>query len=152
MIGKNNTFNENKYYQKILKFSNCCVYINEPKTINDENNVNRMREQYLREKNKVCPNLRQKFIQTCLFLINKSDTIEEEDKKKIIDVLIKTIPENNINEDALNISFFSGKSFNEYLEYYHKYVFLLENNPLYLLKSLYHDWSSNILYVKSFKH
>lgn len=149
---KNNTFNENKYYQKILRFSNCCVYINEPKTINDENNVNRMREQYLSDKNKVCPNLRQKFIQTCLFLINKSDTIEEEDKKKIIDVLIKTIPESNINEGVLNISFFSGKSFNEYLEYYHKYVFLLENNPLYLLKSLYHEWSASILYVRSFKH
>lgn len=149
---KNNTFNDKKYYQKILRFSNSCVYINEPKTINDEINVNRMREQYLSDKSKVCLNLRQNFIQSCLFLINKSDTIEKSDRQKIIDLLIKNIPENNINKDKLKISFFSGKLFGEYLEYYYKYVYLLENKPLYLLKILYQEWSSNILYLRTFKH
>ena len=39
---KNNTFNDNKYYDRILKFSNVCIYINEPKSIDDKNSVNNM--------------------------------------------------------------------------------------------------------------
>ena len=150
---KNNTFNEQKYYEKILRFSNCCIYINEPKTINDELSVNRMRDQYISDKGKVFINLRPNFIKTCLFLINKSDTLEEEkDKDKIIDNLIKIIPENNISKNNINISFFSGKSFIEFLDYYNKYVYNMETNPLYLMKCLHHDWSANILYLNNFNY
>lgn len=32
---KENTFNDNKYYDRILKFNNVCMYINGLKSIND---------------------------------------------------------------------------------------------------------------------
>ena len=150
---KNNAFNENKYYEKILKFSNCCIYINEPKTINDQNSVNRMREQYISDKNKIIANLRSNYIKTCLFLVNKSDSLKEDnDKTKIINALLNTIPEKNISINNINIAFFSGKLFIEYLEYYSKYVLLMETNPLYSLYRLYDEWGSNKIYLRNFKH
>lgn len=39
---KNNTFNEKEYYKKILKFRNCCININETKSINDIYSIKRM--------------------------------------------------------------------------------------------------------------
>ena len=65
---KENKFNE-KYYQKILKFYNCCIYINEPKNIDDEFSKRNMEKQYLSDKEKVFPELKSGFIKTCLFLI-----------------------------------------------------------------------------------
>ena len=41
---KENKFNEKEYYEKILKFSNCCVYVNKPETIKDKNSVERMKK------------------------------------------------------------------------------------------------------------
>ena len=79
---KNNTFNDNKYYERILKFSNVCIYINEPKSIDDKNSVNNIIQQYTFDKSKVFPNLRNSFNRTCLFLINKSDIIQNEKEKK----------------------------------------------------------------------
>ena len=79
---KNNTFNDNKYYDRILKFSNVCIYINEPKSIDDKNSVNNIIQQYTFDKSKVFPNLRNSFNRTCLFLINKSDIIQNEKEKK----------------------------------------------------------------------
>jgi GTP-binding protein EngB required for normal cell division len=49
---KENTFNDKKYYEKILKFSNVCVYINEPKSINDKNSVMNMIERFSEDKKK----------------------------------------------------------------------------------------------------
>ena len=53
---KNNAFHQNKYYDKILKFSNCCVYVNEPKTIDDEKSIFMMENQYIKDKMRVVPN------------------------------------------------------------------------------------------------
>ena len=150
---KNNTFNDQKYYEKILRFSNSCIYINSPSTINDVDNVNRMQDQYLADKNKVVMDLRKTFLKSCLFLINKSDSLSDnKDKEKIIEALIKTIPEEKVSKNDVNITFFSGKLFSEFLEYYNKYVLMIEENPLYLLKCIYHDWSSNVFYLKTFKY
>jgi GTPase Era involved in 16S rRNA processing len=149
---KNNTFNNNKYYEKILKFSNVCVYINEPKSINDKNSVNNMMEQYLTDKKKVFVSLRPKFIKTCIFLINKSDTIIEEiDRDKTVNNLIKNFPpEENVTKDNINISFFSGQSFIEYLEAYNKYVYMIDKHTLYILNYLYREFYSNIFYLRTF--
>ena len=70
LVRKNNTFNENEYYKKILRFSNRCIYVNEPKTIDDEDSVKYMIDQYLKDKHKLFLNLRPFFIYTCVFLIN----------------------------------------------------------------------------------
>ena len=151
---KSNEFNNNKYYEKILKFSNICIYINEPKSINDKNSVNNMIEQYSNDKNKVFPNLRSNFSKTCLFLINKCDTLEEEeDKKKIINDVITNFPvDEKITENNINIAFFSGQSFIEYLEKYNYFVDKIEKDPYYTLKSLYDEWDSKITYLKSFDY
>ena len=140
---KKNTFNDKKYYLKILKFSNCCIYINEPKTIDDKDSVKRMLDQYTSDKSKVFGTLRKNFIKTCLFLINKSDTLQDDNEKKaIINSLLKTIKkeEKNLKENEMNISFFSGKFFLYYLDIYNQYVTQLENEPLRLLEKLYKDW------------
>ena len=148
---KNNTFNQKKYYNQILQFSNSCIYINEPKTIDDEDSVIRIRNQYSGDKQKLHPSLRNKFINSCLFLLNKSDTLsnkkeqrkkdEEKIKKSIIEI-ISTV-EQNITEENINISFFSGKCFNEFLEYYNMYIYKLENNPKEFLSDLYTEYSNN---------
>ena len=140
---KKNTFNDKKYYLKILKFSNCCIYINEPKTIDDKESVKRMLDQYTSDKAKVFGTLRKNFIKTCLFLINKSDTLQNDnEKKEIIKSLLKTIrnEEKDLKENDMNISFFSGKFFLYYLDIYNQYVTQLEERPLKLLEKLYKDW------------
>ena len=143
---KNNTFNDNKYYDKILKFSNVCIYINEPKSINDKNSVMNMIERFSEDKKKVFPNLRPKFIKTCLFLINKSDTlIEDSDREKTVQNLIKNFPsEEMVSKDSINISFFSGQSFLEYLDIYDRFVDSIDINTIYFLKLLYEEWAGKI--------
>ena len=151
---KNNTFNDKKYYQKILKFSNCCIYMNEPKTIEDKNSVQRMIEQYSSDKAKVFPTLRKNFIKTCLFLINKSDTLENEDEKEeIVNNLIRIIQkeENDLKKEELNFSFFSGKYFLYYLDIYNQYVTQLNENPIKLLKKIYKDWD-RLIVLSTFKN
>ena len=152
---KNNTFNEKEYYKKILKFSNCCIYINEPKTIDDKDSVERMTTQYQGDKSKVFPTLRSQFIKTCLFLINKSDSLEKEEDKKIIsENIYKNISkvEKNIQINDMNISFFSGKCFFYYLTVYNKYVEDLDKNPSKFFSDLFSEYNSNKFYFRGFKY
>ena len=140
---ENNEFNKNKYYKMILRFTNCCVYINESKSIEDEDSCERMRNQYQEDKQKVLSIFRNKFIVTCLFLINKCDEIvEEKDRVKIKNKLLKNISsfEQEAEEKDINISFFSGKCFNYYLEMYYKYVINLEISPLSVLQEIFLVW------------
>ena len=148
---KNNTFNQKQFYTQILQFSNSCIYINEPKTIDDEDSVIRIQNQYSEDKQKLHPSLRDKFINSCLFLINKADTLSSKkeqrkrDEEKIIKSLLEILSnvEKNIDKDSINISFFSGKCFSEYLEYYNVFIYQLENNPIKFLKDLYFDYTKN---------
>ena len=152
---KNNTFNEKNYYKKILKFSNCCVYINEPKTIDDDNSVNRMVEQYSQDKQKIFPKLRVNFIKTCVFLINKCDTIDDDNEKlKLESNIFKKIStvEPDLNPNDLNISFFSGKNFLKYIEIMQKYVYFLENDPCLLFLLLFNEYNAKFSsFWKNFK-
>jgi len=145
---KDNSFYDNKYYDKIIKFSNVCIYINEPESINDNNRVMKMKERFSEDKNKVFPNLRSKFIKTCLFLINKSDTlIEDSDREKTVQNLIKNFPpEEMVSKDDINISFFSAQSFLEYLDIYDRFVESIYINTTYFLRSLYDEWAGKITF------
>ena len=152
---QNNTFNNNKYYEKILKYSNCCIYINEAKTIDDEDSVKRMKTQYTNDKKKLYHSLQSKFIYTCLFLINKCDCLPyKEDKDKIKKSLIKIIKEveYNISSDNINISFYSGKYLNDFLQYYKIFVDFIDKKPLLCLDYLYNQWLSDKWYKKDFKN
>ena len=102
-----------------------------------------MMARYLSDKYKVFPNLRIHFIKTCIFLINKSDLIEnEKDRIKITQLLVNNIKymEKNVKDNELNISFFSGQSFEYFLEIQKKFIYLFENNPTQLIKNLYDNW------------
>ena len=143
---KNNTFNDKEYYKKILKFSNCCLYMNDPKTIDDKDSEKRMLDQYSSDKSKIFTILRKNFIKTCLFLINKSDTLENErEKREIVKSLFQTIKkeEKKLKEEELNVAFFSSKFFLFFLNIYNQYVIQAEENPYKLLKELYQDWAKS---------
>jgi len=154
---KNNKFNKDEYYDKIIQFSNSCIYINEPKEFDDEDNIRRIQSQYIEDKLKLNHLLRPTFFNSCLFLINKSDSlsnnkeerIKEEEKltKSIIDAI--SIVE-NMPEKKINISFFSGRCFIDFLQYYKTYVDILESSPLLLLNNLYKKYSNDSFH-KSFK-
>ena len=151
---KNNVFNENEYYSRILTFSNSCIYINDPKSIDDEDSVRRMLDQYLSDKAKVFINLRPKFNKTCLFLINKVDTLEsEEDKLKIANNIYKNIKnvEPDITQNDLNISFVSGKKFYYFLKLHYDYVEKLIINNYLLIHSLYRKWSNCLFSLNFYK-
>ena len=152
---KNNLFNEQKFYKKILRFSNCCIYINEPKTVDDKNSVLRMTEQYESDKQKIFPIFRRNFIKTCLFLFNKSDEIENEQKKRqLADGIMKHILpiENNIKRNDMNISYFSGKYFLEYLQVINLYINLLEKNPYQFIVNIYANYRQKLFgHFRGFK-
>ena len=152
---KDNEFNKG-YYQQILKFSNSCIYINVAKTIEDKESYKKIKEQYIYVKSKLFTTLQEKNLDSCLFLINKSDEIYREDERnKIKNKLISTITEieplakNDINK--INICFFSAKSVLEYLEYYNLYVSDLEKNPYFTLDYLYNLWKKNKFYIFGLK-
>ena len=152
---QNNCFNERKYYEKILRFSNCCIYINKPETIKDEFGVQRILEQYSRDKTKLFPNLRKKFIQTCIFLINMSDYLKKNDEKKkisesIIDIMKKGEEEENLEASNMNISFFSAKCFLYFLNNHKLYVELVEKDPLRFLEYFYGKCKKKISKFKNY--
>ena len=148
-----NDFNKKKYNTNVLTFSNCCIYVNISSSVEDETSVIKINEQFKSDKDKVFLTLRPKFIKTCLFIINKSDEIEQENGKikpseieKKSDELYNAIFGNNSNEilkkDDLNISFVSSKYFVEYLNVKEKYVYLLESDPHELITELNNDYIS----------
>jgi len=90
-----NIFNKNHFYNKMLKFANSCVYINIAKNIEDKNSVERMKLQYNEDKSYIFVTLRDKFIHTCLFLINKADELSTE--------VDENIAKNNLNNNIEKI-------------------------------------------------
>ena len=141
-------FNKKDYCKKILRFSNCCIYINEPKTIDDEKSFDSIKEQYTKDKMKIFPSFRANFMKSCIFLINKSDIIiNEKDKDKIKDKIFNNILKIDEHLKKDNISFFSGKKFLEYLNIMNNYI---KNKPENLFKKLYKEYNKN-LHLEDFK-
>lgn len=134
------------FYENILQYSNSCLYINLP-TLKDKTNVENIKNNYKEDKKNFSSSLRNEFLSSCLFLINKADEIQDEDEKiKIRSYLINILSdvENNINiEKNINICFFSGKFFLQYLDEYKVYVEELEKNPFSVLSQLYEEFSDS---------
>ena len=153
-----NPFNENNYQRKILQYSNCCIYINTPATIDDKDNVFKIKSQYSSDKDKINLKLRFNFIKTCLFLINKCDEIKVDDddndddedydkqikeiKGNITNNLYKYISEveENLKKEKMNFSFFSAKFFSQLLSIKYYFVQSLEKNPIICLEKLFNDY------------
>jgi len=108
-----------------------------------------MINQYSLDKLKVFPNLREQFIKTCIFLVNKSDILDDnKEKYEIKSVLMKTIKSNmepNANENEINISFFSAKKFENLLEIQKNFIDLFENNQVKLFKEIHNKWYLDLL-------
>ena len=152
-----NEFNEKKYYHKIMKFSNSCIYINIAENIQDKDSFKRINLQYNGDKSNIFPILQPRFIDTCLFLINKSDELikkkdREQTKNNLIEMITKIEPLAKQNKNRVNVSFFSGKYYFDYLEHYKRYVTNMENNPILTLNYLFNQWSSNKFYLFNFKN
>ena len=146
---KNNTFNEHQYYEKILRFSNCCIYVNEANTIDDDDSVRQMIKQYLSDKEKIIPKLKNDFIKTCVFLINKSDELDNNSKEKIKNNIKNNIIyfDGNVKKDKINISFFSGINFFKYLKTKNDYVNILKDEPKKLLLYFFKEYHLNFKYL-----
>jgi len=141
-----NEFNKDGYYKKILRFSNCCIYVNESKTIDDENSINSMLYRYVYDKKKIFPLMRPNFIKMCIFLMNKSDEIKnKKDREKIKYSLFNNIKlvEEDLKKEDMNISFFSGKKFMNYLNIMNNYIYPLDKEPKKLLMKLYKEYHKN---------
>lgn len=135
---------DKNFYDKILEYSNSCLYINIP-TINDTTNVNNILENYNNDKKNISITIRNEFLSTCLFIINRADEInDDKDKKKIekylIDIISKAEKDKNVAKE-INICFFSALNFFKYLENYKFYVEMLEVNPFSVLYLLYEKYS-----------
>lgn len=145
-------------YDKILRFTNSCIFLNQPDSIDDDDSVVRIQEEYKKNKDKLDIKLANRALDTCIFLINKIDELSKEnnkkEKEKIKDKIFSILKEveKQIPNNWNNISFFSGKCFKEYLIYYHNYVELLEDNPEKLLEILYKEWSKKLLYPRGLKY
>ena len=110
-----------------------------------------MQAEYNRNKQKLDIKLQTKAIDTCIFVINKSDLLSSDKQKeklkgKLKQYIIEVEP--NIPSQWDNIAFFSGKCFNECLIYYKRYVEFLDTKPILLLKLLYKEWSKKFSILK----
>jgi len=131
------------FYSKILEYSNSCLYINLP-TLNDSTNAKNIKDNYIEDRKYISGNIRNEFLGTCLFIINRADEIQEEREKKkiekyLIDIIQKVEKGKDVSKE-INICFFSGKYFFKYLEDYKFYVEMLENNPFSALFYLYEEY------------
>ena len=156
---KTNTFiqkngNELSFYDKVIQFTNSIIFVCEPDSNDDETNVVDMQTEYNRNKLKLDNKLQNKAIDTCIFVINKSDLLSSDKQKEKLKGKLKQYikeVEPNIPSQWDNIEFFSGKCFNEFLIYYKRYVEYIDTKPILLLKLLYKEWSKKIFYLKNFK-
>lgn len=176
---KENLFNQNKFNEKILKFSNCCIFVNAGKTVKDNKSVENTIKRYESCEDKIFPTLRSQFIKTCLFLINKSDELGKEqsvetEKTKIINDIYKIMynkdkykdkskdqikikdsgkykgkEKSKVHKHDLIICFFSSKFFMKYLETKETFINLLENNPKEFLNQLFSKYEKHYI-EKSF--
>ena len=146
----NNNFNSNNIYmEEFNKFTDCFVYVTDPKNFDDNNNIF---SQYENDKNKKNFPLKENFYKICLFLINKSDSLSKEEKIQITNGFYNKILkiESKVPKRKINFSFFSALSFSEYLKLYNQYIESFEKDPLKTLECLYIEWSKSFE-LKDFK-
>ena len=113
----NNYFFKNDIYQKVLKMSSFFIYINSGKAFKENSNKELLSSAYKKvisiRKSDISSKL---FIDLCLFIFNKVDTLEEKERDlNEINKEIKETLEINDDKNKISCSFFSSKLYNEYL-------------------------------------
>ena len=106
------------YYEKILCFTNICVFVNKPENLDDDINVNKIKEQYSFNKRLLHPKIREKFNESCLYIINHIDNLDKDTsedylKKKFINFIKEVDPSVN----NLTVSCFSASYYLKYLSF-----------------------------------
>lgn len=135
-----NEFIKLDYYKKIMEFSNSCLYVNEPSNYQEGKNVEPILSHIEKDISRISLRIPPEFFKTCLFLINKADLApKENDRQQIKASLIQSLKKKfpNYPISNVNFSFFSGKFFFEYLNYYKLYVDYLENEPFAVIYQLF---------------
>ena len=97
---------------------------------------------------------------SCIY-INDASSVDDEDSvlriKKQYETdksyIYKTISEveKDVSSNKINLCFFSGKYFFDYLEYYKKYVKSIEEEPIILLHNIWEEYS-NSWHLKGIKN
>ena len=119
----NNYFFKNDIYQKVLKMSSFFIYINSGKAFKENSNKELLSSAYKKvisiRKSDISSKL---FIDLCLFVFNKVDTLEEKERDlNEINKEIKETLEINDDKNRISCSFFSSKLYNEYLSKIEEY-------------------------------
>ena len=137
----NNSFSNNDVYQKVLKMSSFFVYINSGKAFKENANKELLSSIYKDvisiRKGDITP---KQFIDLCLFIFNKVDTLDE--KEKDLTDINKEIKETLgiEGEDAkIACSFFSCKLYKDYLSKIEEYK---TNKIIDLFKKYFDDFKS----------
>ena len=106
------------YYEKILCFTNVCIFVNMPENMDDEKNKNKIKEQYIFNKRLLHPKVQHKFNESCLFIINQIDLLDKETPEEDLKIKYRNIiKELNENADNLYITCFSSLYYLKYLSF-----------------------------------
>ena len=106
------------YYEKILCFTNICVFVNKPENLDDEENVNKIITQYAFNKRLLHPKISSQFNESCLYIINQIDTLDKDTpEEKLIEQFKKIIKEVDPSINDLKISCFSASYYLKYLSF-----------------------------------
>lgn len=106
------------YYEKILCFTNVCIFVNMPENMDDEKNKNKIKEQYIFNKRLLHQKVQHKFNESCLFIINQIDLLDKETPEEDLKIKYRNIiKELNENADNLYITCFSSLYYLKYLSF-----------------------------------
>ena len=137
----NNSFFDNKIYQKVLKMSSFFVYINSGKAFKENSNKILLSSIYNDAINIRKSDITSKqFIELCLFIFNKVDTLDEKERDlNNINNEIKETLEIKGNDEEISCSFFSSKLYKDYLSKIEEYKI---NEVIKLFKKFYENFKS----------
>ena len=137
----NNSFFNSHIYQKVLKMSSFFIYINSGKAFKENSNKMLLSSAYKEvisiRKSDISSKL---FIDLCLFIFNKVDTLDEKEKDlKEINKEIKETLEIKDDNDKISCTFFSSKLYKNYLSKKEEYKI---SKILNLIKQYYDNFKS----------
>jgi len=137
----NNSFFNSNIYQKVLKMSSFFIYINSGKAFKENSNKMLLSSAYKEvisiRKSDISSKL---FIDLCLFIFNKVDTLDEKEKDlKEINKEIKETLEIKDDNDKISCTFFSSKLYKNYLSKKEEYKI---SKILNLIKQYYDNFKS----------
>ena len=147
---KDKSLSYNYFYNKIICNSN--VYVSDSRCIDDYFNIKEIINLY--EEHKMHFDVTQNFFKTCIYLINKSDLLNDDVNIKDVETLLRenifkkiSQIDNNFDKKDIHISFFSGMRFIKYLDIMKNYVYLLEKHPGTLVLNLYNENNQKYQYI-----